>query len=155
MSEQQKQKAEKPESIRQWYQRTTSKARMSLVWVSAISIVFGVLFFLYAPLKLAQFMQTANGAVTIPIAGGIWIAAFVYIFLVPSREVGFRSQESIEQTLRVSVPPRTAGQAQHPDGFTHVLTSSSKRRSSSLTPWSGRGKALSSAPPSVHRWSFL
>lgn len=93
--------AEKPESIRQWYQRTTSKARMSLVWASAISIIFGVLFFMFAPLKLAQFMQTANGAVTIPIAGGIWIAAFVYIFLVPSREVGFRSQESIEQTVEI------------------------------------------------------
>lgn len=101
MNGQQKQGAEKPESIRQWYQRTTSKARMSLIWVSAVSIIFGVLFFLYAPLKLAQFMQTANGAVTIPIAGGIWIAAFVYIFLVPSREVGFRSQESIEQTVEI------------------------------------------------------
>jgi len=99
MSGQQKQG--KAESIREWYQRTTSKARMTLVWVSSVSIIFGVLFFMYAPLKLAQFMQTANGAVTIPIAGGIWIAAFVYIFLVPSREVGFRSQESIEQTVDI------------------------------------------------------
>jgi len=89
------------ETIRQWYDRTTSKARMGLMWCCAISIVFGACFFAFAPLKLAQFMQTANGAVTIPIAGGIWIAAFVYIFLVPSREVGFRSQESIEQTQKI------------------------------------------------------
>lgn len=86
------------ETIRQWYDRTTKKARSGLMWCCAISIVGGACFFAFAPLKLAQFMQTANGAVTIPIAGGIWIAAFVYIFLVPSREVGFRSQESIEQT---------------------------------------------------------
>jgi hypothetical protein len=101
MSVGQQKPAEKPETIRQWYDRTTSKARMSLFWVSGVSIIFGVLFFMFAPLKLAQFMQTANGAVTIPIAGGIWIAAFVYIFLVPSREVGFRSQESIEQTVEI------------------------------------------------------
>jgi hypothetical protein len=94
-------KDDQPETIRQWYDRTTSKARMGLIWCCAISIVFGACFFAFAPLKLAQFMQTANGAVTIPIAGGIWIAAFVYIFLVPSREVGFRSQESIEQTQQI------------------------------------------------------
>lgn len=99
--EKQKQGQEKMESIRQWYDRTTSKARQTLMWACALSLVGGACFFAFAPLKLAQFMQTANGAVTIPIAGGIWIAAFVYIFLVPSREVGFRSQESIEQTTKI------------------------------------------------------
>jgi len=89
------------ETIRQWYDRTTKKARAGLMYCCALSIVGGACFFAFAPLKLAQFMQTANGAVTIPIAGGIWIAAFVYIFLVPSREVGFRSQESIEQTQQI------------------------------------------------------
>jgi hypothetical protein len=87
------------ESIRHWYDRTTSRARKLLLWSSIIAVIGGVFFFSFASQKAATFIQTANGAVTIPIAGGIWIASFVYIFLVPSREVGFRSQEWIEMAV--------------------------------------------------------
>lgn len=101
MNGQQKQGAEKPESIRQWYNRTTSKMRVFLTIFTAIAIVGGVVFFFAVPHAVNVKLQTFNGAIVIPIAALIWILAFVYIFLVPSREVGFRSQESIEQTVDI------------------------------------------------------
>jgi len=99
MSTEQKPVAEKPESIRQWYNRTTSKMRSWLAVMTAFSIIGGVTFFCLVPHTASMRLQTFNGAITIPIAALIWILAFVYIFLVPSREVGFRGQESIEQTV--------------------------------------------------------
>lgn len=92
---------EKPETIRQWYDRTTSRMRVFLTLFTAIAIVGGVVFFFLVPHAVNVKLQTFNGAITIPISALIWILAFVYIFLVPSREVGFRSQESIEQTVEI------------------------------------------------------
>jgi hypothetical protein len=55
-----------------------------------------VVLFIYAPASMHQSLQQFNGAYVIPVAGGIWILGFLYIFLIPQREVGFRSQEFIE-----------------------------------------------------------
>lgn len=92
-----KTKIPKSESIRQWYGRTTSGARKALLIFSAVAIGMAIILFIYAPQSMHQSLQQFNGAYVIPVAGGIWIAGFLYIFLIPQREVGFRSQEFIEQ----------------------------------------------------------
>lgn len=86
----------KPESIRGWYHRTTSGARKFLLIFSAIAICAAIVLFVFAPQSLHASIQQFNGAYVIPVAGGIWILGFLYIFLIPQREVGFRSQEFIE-----------------------------------------------------------
>jgi hypothetical protein len=86
----------KGESVRAWYHRTTSGARKFLLIFSAIAICLAVVMFIYAPQSLHVSIQQFNGAYVIPVAGGIWILGFLYIFLIPQREVGFRSQEFIE-----------------------------------------------------------
>jgi hypothetical protein len=90
---------EKQESIRGWYARTTSKVRHGLVWATIVTCLFALVFYFVAPHSVHLSLQIFNGAVVIPAAAAIWIAAFVYIFLIPNREVGFRSQEAIEQTV--------------------------------------------------------
>lgn len=89
-------KTAKMESIRQWYHRTTSGARKFLLIFSLIAIVAAIVMFVCAPQSLHASIQQFNGAYVIPVAGGIWILGFLYIFLIPQREVGFRSQEFIE-----------------------------------------------------------
>lgn len=96
-----KPKSQKGESIRQWYGRTTSGARKGLLVFSALAIGVAILLFIYAPQSMHQSLQQFNGAYVIPVAGGIWIAGFLYIFLIPQREVGFRSQEFIESMATV------------------------------------------------------
>lgn len=91
-----KTKTQKSESIRQWYGRTTSGARRFLLIFSMFAIAAAVVMFIYAPQSLHISLQQFNGAYVIPVAGGIWILGFLYIFLIPQREVGFRSQEFIE-----------------------------------------------------------
>lgn len=86
----------KPESIRGWYHRTTSGARKFLVIFSLIAIASAIVLFLCAPQELHASVQQFNGAYVIPVAGLIWILGFLYIFLIPQREVGFRTQEFIE-----------------------------------------------------------
>lgn len=94
-------KAEKPESIRQWYERTTGQWRKGL-WAAAGATVcvMGVMW-ATADLPVLQRIQTFNGALTIPMFGGLWVLSFIFMFLVPSREASFRSQESIEQTIEL------------------------------------------------------
>lgn len=88
--------AKKAESVRGWYHRTTSGARKFLLIFSAVAICAAILLFVFAPQSLHASIQQFNGAYVIPVAGGIWILGFLYIFLIPQREVGFRSQEFIE-----------------------------------------------------------
>lgn len=87
------------ESIRAWYDRKTRHARMGLGIGAAAILVFAVIFFLLAPSWLNLKLQVFNGAVTIPFFGGLWLAAFIIIWLVPMREVGFRSQEVMEKMM--------------------------------------------------------
>jgi hypothetical protein len=89
------------ESIRAWYERTTRRARKAIVLATFASLgIMGVMW-LTASLPLLQRVQTWNGALTVPLLGGVWIMSFIYMFLVPSREASFRGQESIERTVEI------------------------------------------------------
>ncbi len=91
----------KPESIREWYQRTTKKARYALFWATVVTVPLIVCLSTLAPLGFLTRAQTANGALTIPLVGAIWIFAFIFMFLVPSREASFRGQETLENGVDV------------------------------------------------------
>lgn len=105
----------KPESIRNWYNRTTKKARTAIVWATAASLVVIPLVSSLAPLGFLARAQTANGAITIPLVGGIWIFAFIFMFLVPSREASFRGQETLEtgvETVQQAITEKLAPAAE-------------------------------------------
>jgi hypothetical protein len=91
----------KPEGVRAWYDRTTRKWRKLLVVAVVGAVAISLLFYFGASKETHLTLQVFNGAIVIPVAAAIWIAAFVYIFLVPNREVGFRSQEAIERTVEI------------------------------------------------------
>ena len=86
-----------PEGIRAWYSRTTRRAIRSIVWSTAIAAVFAVVGYFAASDEITLRLNNLNGAWTIPAFGGIWLAAFILIWLVPMREVSFRGQESMER----------------------------------------------------------
>ena len=88
----------KEESLRQWYTRKTRIALRSLIGASVITATAAVLLWVLAELPFLARMQTFNGAIIIPAAGGIWIASFMYIWLIPMRELSFRGQESLDRT---------------------------------------------------------
>lgn len=85
-------------SIRAWWTRKTRKVGRMILLSSIVSMIGALLFFRYASPELVARIQSFNGAMTIPVAGAIWVAAFVFQFLIPSREVAFRSQETLERT---------------------------------------------------------
>lgn len=89
------------EPVRTWYDRTTRKTRTVLIWFTVTATIFTVTTYMFVSHEVNLRLQVFNGAYTLPLAALIWILAFVYIFLVPSREVGFRSQESIERTVEI------------------------------------------------------
>jgi hypothetical protein len=41
-------------------------------------------------------LQTASGGLVIPLIGGVWLFALIFMFLSPTREATFRSQESLD-----------------------------------------------------------
>lgn len=84
------------ESIRGWYQRTTSTARKSLLFGTISMMLVASIVWTFVPASFIAQAQQFNGALTIPVAGLIWILGFLYIFLIPQREVGFRTQEFVE-----------------------------------------------------------
>jgi len=88
----------RPDGVRSWYDRTTKRARRALAFSSVVTLVGAILLYLLAPHSLHLNLQVFNGAYVIPVAGGIWIAAFMFIWLIPMRELSFRSQESLERT---------------------------------------------------------
>lgn len=91
----------KEEPIREWYRRTTRRSRKAILYATILSI--GVMAYSWMTMKLPtlQILQTFNGALSVPLLGGIWIMAFIVMFLAPSREVGFRSQETLEKTAKM------------------------------------------------------
>lgn len=89
------------ESIREWYDRTTRRMRRALIWASVCAAICGTLLWLLASFGTLAKIQTFQGAFSIPCVGGIWLLSFVFIFLIPSREVSFRSQEAIERTVEL------------------------------------------------------
>lgn len=92
---------EKKESIRQWYQRTTRSARKVVIYGMCASVLAIVVMGLFSSFGLLARIQTANGALTIPLIGGIWIFAFIFMFLIPSREASFRGQETLERGVDI------------------------------------------------------
>lgn len=91
-------RSEEQESIRSWWTKKTKKVGRMILVSSIISMIGALMFFRYAPAEIVSRIQAFNGAMTIPVAGAIWLAAFVFQFLIPSREVAFRSQETLERT---------------------------------------------------------
>jgi hypothetical protein len=89
----------KQEPIRAWYRRSTKVARNTIYIASLVSLIVMPAVWIITPLITLQRMQTFSGGVVIPIMGGIWIFAFIFMFLVPSREASFRAQESMEKMV--------------------------------------------------------
>ena len=85
------------ETMRQWYTRKTRGALRALFASTAIVLVAAVLLWTLAEMEFLARMQTFNGALIIPCFGGIWIAAFLFIWLIPMRELSFRGQESLDR----------------------------------------------------------
>jgi hypothetical protein len=92
---------QKKESIREWYRRTTSRARGAILWATVISVALMGVMWALASLHVLQRIQTFNGALTVPLLGGVWILSFIFMFLIPSREASFRGQESLEQMVEL------------------------------------------------------
>lgn len=106
------QKEADKESIRHWYERTTKQWRKGLVWATIAAVVSAAALYGLASFSFLARLQTFNGAVVIPISALIWMITFTFVFLVPSREASFRSQEWIEamvglveQAVREQVAP--------------------------------------------------
>jgi len=93
---------ESREGIRQWYDRTTRFWRKGLVWATIVALIGAAIFYSLGSMGVFTRIQTFNGALTIPVGAALWMAAFVFIFLVPSREASFRSQEWIESMVSLA-----------------------------------------------------
>lgn len=91
--------AEKPESIRNWYDRTTRKWRKGLWCAAGATLVVMFTAYVILPTPTLARLQTFNGALTIPLWGGLWILSFIFMFLIPSREASFRAQEAMESSF--------------------------------------------------------
>lgn len=89
--------AQPDEGIRSWYKRNTKRSIRALIGASIILIVAAIVLWILAELPFLARMQTFNGALVIPGFGGLWIASFMFIWLIPMREVSFRGQESMER----------------------------------------------------------
>lgn len=87
----------KPESSREWYRRTTRRSIRAIVFATIFASVFAFVGFFLIPRDVTLHLQVFNGAWTIPAFGGIWLCAFILIWLLPMRELGFRSQECMER----------------------------------------------------------
>lgn len=85
------------EGIRAWYKRTTRKAMRSLVFATVLSVLGMLSFWILVPQQFIMRLQAANGAFTIPVFGALWLASFIFIWLLPMRELSFRGQESFER----------------------------------------------------------
>jgi hypothetical protein len=91
----------KKESIREWYSRKTGWAFKAICFMTTCSIATMCVMWASASLPQLQRLQTFNGALVIPMIGGIWIFGFIYMFLTPSREASFRGQESLEEGVEI------------------------------------------------------
>jgi len=89
------------EGVRAWFQRTTSKSKKICAIASGCSGVLMAAMWIFAPTATLAKIQTFNGALTVPLFGGLWIYMFIYGFLIPSREASFRAQESLESGLEL------------------------------------------------------
>jgi hypothetical protein len=90
---------QKSESIREWHRRTTRKSRVGLAVATVISLALMTVLWFTCDLETLKFAQTFNGALTMVLLGGLWVFAFIFMFLVPSREASFRAQEALEDGI--------------------------------------------------------
>lgn len=92
-------KVKKFEGVRSWYERTTKKSRRTFIIATACTIVLMAMMWTFAPMSTLKRIQEFNGALTLPMFGGLWLYMFIFMFLVPSREASFRAQESLEEGI--------------------------------------------------------
>jgi len=90
----------KNETIRQWYQRTTRRARKAILYAAIASALVMAWSWSNASVNTLGRIQTFNGALTVPALAVIWTAALVFMFLRPTREAAFRSQESMDAGIK-------------------------------------------------------
>ncbi len=90
---------EKPEGVRAWYNRTTKKSRRFFLIASCVSGCVMAAMWGFGSMQTLARIQSFNGALTIPLVGGLWIFMFIFMFLVPSREASFRGQEALEKGI--------------------------------------------------------
>jgi len=90
----------KNETIRHWYQRTTRRARKAILYASVASFVIMALSWSHMSISTMGRIQTFNGALTVPFLAVIWTSALVFMFLRPTREAAFRSQESMDAGIK-------------------------------------------------------
>jgi hypothetical protein len=86
------------ESTRAWFERKTKKVRKAILWSGLFAVVGSPIVFFFMPDKHIATLQVFNGAITIPVFAGLWMVSFVFLFLLPTREASFRSQEGIDES---------------------------------------------------------
>ena len=87
---------EEEKSIRKWYEAKTRRAIKWLVGFGVVSLLVGVVLFALLPDAVTLKLQVFNGAYTIPIGALIWLVIFTLIWMMPIREISFRTFESTE-----------------------------------------------------------
>lgn len=89
----------KSETIRQWFQRTTRRSRKAILYATiVIGIVMGISWHNMSVNTMSR-IQTFNGALSVPLLAGLWTAALLILFLRPTREAAFRSQETLDSGI--------------------------------------------------------
>lgn len=86
------------EPIRAWFERKTKKVRKAILWAGLFSVIGSPIAFIFMPDRHIATLQVFNGAITIPVFAGLWMVSFVFLFLLPTREASFRSQEGIDES---------------------------------------------------------
>jgi hypothetical protein len=84
------------ETIRQWYYRTTRRPRKAILYASILAFVGMWLAWKFMPVETQIRIQSFNSALTIPTLAILWTSALVFMFLKPTREAAFRSQETLD-----------------------------------------------------------
>ena len=100
-----------PESVREWYERTTRTKIRLVTTAVVVSALAALILWVWLPADTILKLQVFNGAVTIPIGALIWIAAFMLIWMIPIREVSFRTLEATNE-MQQSVIDFFEGKAQ-------------------------------------------
>lgn len=89
------------EPIRAWFERKTKRIRKAILWFSVVSVIGAIVAFFFMPPRAIETLQVFNGAFVIPVGCAIWMLSFIFLFLLPSREAGFRSQEGIDEAREI------------------------------------------------------
>jgi hypothetical protein len=88
------------ETIRQWYFRTTRRPRKAILYASILSFVAMWISWGHMPPGVLVKIQAFNSALTLPTLAILWTSALVFMFLRPTREAAFRSQECMDAGIK-------------------------------------------------------